>query len=719
MSSFIEELGIRNCRGKKGGKGKISAHFPGMQGPTKYETVKDLVDDMWRIANTYQYADWWTNGPGTMISIQEKNDNRDRETIWKEVVTREVTEALSAKKTIIQEINKNSTSSAFNGKLTPCIFTPDGSNLNDEDKKFLKDLYFCEENQLVYGRIGDSLKLIGDPRYFNDKNVDDREKLMDFIEDRLARENGCADDYDIWQHFYKTCDDLTESYRTASLDMNNAMASGKSPSEASIVFGDKEVKFSEILKCRDKNWPDSAEDDLLSYFVKIGLNVLFPTIIFNRNMINIFYETKNDEFKRLAIKPTDKNKKQTAGEIGSSIFDYKRKALRCIKKIDKVPHIIHDDPNVPAAYHLDEDWEDKLPEGQLDVKDCKILNTFLRKFDSEEALFMMAWAYSVLHPSLNEIISLCIMTGGGTFKTSYYAKAIISLMSLMYNENENKLVAKLKKDEWVNNDQFKEPKGAAGISTAGLIFNDECEQKSIEQFKMYSGSSNEDGITYTYKIVYQQPITTKIWSPWLFATNKSFQIEDSDGVFLRRLALIDRRDLSTFEPPYPISEFGKMRDLELKAFYETARSAYKKIKDKYGSLGVAAVKIERIANNLVKAYNEDSKTVAYKNIYDMIVMASSTSESNKCCGKDQDPDGKEYYWILQKTLHEYIKQVAEPDGINPAGMLKWIDGTNKTTSISKTKTTKKVFVDNHWGVQNVAKLYPLKDDVLSKLEEAN
>lgn len=716
MSNFIDELGIKNSKGKKS---KFSAHFPGMQGVTRYNTISELVDDMWRTAQTFQYTDWWTNGPGAMISIQCKNDKRDLEVIWKEVVTKEVTDALSAKKSIIQEINKNSTSSAFNAKLTPCIFTPDGSLLNDEDKKFLKDLYFCEENQLVYGRTGDSLKLIGDPRYFNDKNVDDHEKLMDYVEDRLARENGCTEEYDIWRHFYKTCDQLTEAYRTASLEMNNAMAAGKSPSDSYIIFGDNEEKFSSILKCRDNNWPDSAEDDLLSYFVKIGLNVLFPTIIFNRNMINLFYETKNDEFKRLAIKPIERNKKQTAGEIAAAIFDYKRQALKCIKKIDKVPHIIHDDPNVPAAYHLDENWMDKLPEGQKDVKDCKILNTFLRKFDSEESIFMMAWAYSVFHPSMNEIISLCLMTGGGTFKTSYYAKAIITILSLMYNENENKLVAKLKKDEWVNNDQFKEPKGAAGISTAGLIFNDECEQKSIEQFKMYSGSSNEDGITYTYKIVYQQPITTKIWSPWLFATNKSFQIEDSDGVFTRRLALIDRRDLSTFEPPYPISEFGKMRDLELKAFYETAKSAYKKIKEKYGSLATAAVKIDRIATNLVKAYNEDAKTVAYKNIYDMIVTASSTAEANKSCGKAQDNEGREYYWVLQRTLHEYIKQVAEPDGINPAGMLKWIDGTNKTTAISKTKTTKKVYTDGHWGVQNVAKLYPLRDEVMSVLEEEN
>lgn len=715
MSSFIDEFEIRNSKSKKG---KFSAHFPGRQGVTKYNTINELVEDMWNIANSFQYTDMWKD-MANRIAIQEKNDTRDHETVWKEVVSKELTEALSAKKTIIQEMNKNSTSSAFNAKLVPCIFTPDGSLLNDEDKKFLKDLYFCEENQLVYGRVRDSLKLIGNPRYFNDDNADDHEKLMDFIEDRLARENGAAGEYDIWRQFYKTCDMLTEAYRTASLEMNAAMAAGKKPSESKLSFNGGEHVFSEVLKCRDGSWPESAEDDLLSYFVKIGLNVLFPTIIFNRNMINLFYETKNDEFKRIAIRPVNKNKKQTAGEIGASIFDYKRQALKALKKIDKVPHIIHDNPSVPAAYHLDEDWMDKLPEGQKDIKDCKILNTFTRKFDPEEAIFMMAWAYTVFHPSTNEIISLCIMTGGGTFKTSYYAQSIIKILSLMYNETDTKLIAKLKKDEWVNNDQFKEPKGAAGISTAGMIFNDECEQKSIEQFKLYSGSSNEDGIVYTYKIVYEQPVTTKIWAPWLFATNKSFQIEDSDGVFTRRLALIDRRDLSSFEPPYPISEFGKMRDLELKSFYEMSKKCYEKIKDKYGSLGSAAVKIERISTNLVKAYNEDSKTVAYKNIYDMVVNTATNDVQNKPCGKDNDQDGREYYWVLQRTLHDYIKQVAEPDGINPAGMLKWIDGTNKTTSISKTKTTKKVFFDNSWGVQNVAKLYPLKDDVIAKLLEEN
>jgi hypothetical protein len=301
VSSFIDEFEIRNSKSKKG---KFSAHFPGRQGVTKYNTINELVEDMWNIANSFQYTDMWKE-MANLIAIQEKNDTRDHEVVWKEVVTKELTEALSAKKTIIQEMNKNSTSSAFNAKLVPCIFTPDGSLLNDEDKKFLKDLYFCEENQLVYGRVRDSLKLIGNPRYFNEDNADDHEKLMDFIEDRLARENGAAGEYDIWRQFYKTCDMLTEAYRTASLEMNSAMAAGKKPSESKLSFNGGEHVFSEVLKCRDGSWPDSAEDDLLSYFVKIGLNVLFPTIIFNRNMINLFYETKNEEFKRIAIRPVN------------------------------------------------------------------------------------------------------------------------------------------------------------------------------------------------------------------------------------------------------------------------------------------------------------------------------------------------------------------------------------------------------------------------------
>lgn len=712
MNNFIDKMKIRNSKGKNG---KIHALLNGED--KKFDTIGELVDNMWALANSFQHNDWWSD-MAEKISDKQKSDNRSPDVIWKEVVTEAINETIWAKKEKIAEINKYSNSSAFESKLVPCRFSPNGCLFNDEDKKLLDGLVYCRENEMIYGKTPNGgLKMLGDPKSFGDKRTPSYDELYDYVEDRLSRANGLTEGgYDIWIDFYKTANNLTSEYVRAKSEMFTAMQNGMLPDNSYFYCMGEKTTFGSVLKCVSNVWPGDAEDDLLSYYVKIGLNYLYPTIIFNRNMINLFYETKNDEFKRIAIKPIE-NKKQFAGEIANELFQYRKEALRHVEKMDKAPSVIEDRINVPAKYHIVQNWQDRLPEGQFNRSESKILKAFLEPFKKEERIFMMAWAYTIFHPSTEETLSLCIMTGGQTFKTSYFSKCIRKILSYMYGETESKLVCTLMKSKWVKNDQLKEPKGGAGISNAAFIFNDECEEESIDQFKEYSGSANEDGHQYTYKIVYQQPITLRIKSKWLFCTNKPFTINDSDGVFNRRLAIIDRKDLSMFKPVYGKDEFDKMRDRELLSFYNAAKEAYNNIVESYGSLQCAADNIECIHGNLTKAHDEEGKEVCYLEIYDKVANVANTNTNEEISRREVDKEGRECYWVLRSALQEYIDQTLQNSGINPIGMRKWIESTDKTIGNNQLKTTKIMKCGGTNQLKNVARLYPIKKEVIERLEK--
>ena len=276
---------------------------------------------------------------------------------------------------------------------------------------------------------------------------------------------------------------------------------------------------------------------------------------------------------------------------------------------------------------------------------------------------MMAWAYMALHPSTGESIGMLIQTGGGTFKTGYFAEMTRYLMSVMYNAPKDRVGFMMKHDAWVENTKLREP-GSRGISKAGLVIIDEAGSKSIEQYKLWSGSTVDVGIDYEYSKVYQEGVQTKIYCPWLFTSNEDLNLGDDKGVYDRRLIVIKRMDLSNFKKPYDMKDYHISIRKEAIHFYKLAKKSYDDLIKDYGSITTAVNKINSIHANLSSIFEEEAKLVAYERLYDEL-------------GTDKDPFADH----IEVTITEFnakVEELSKEFGINPGGLIKYIFTTDKT-----------------------------------------
>lgn len=404
-------------------------------------------------------------------------------------------------------------------------------------------------------------------------------------------------------------------------------------------------------------------DRLHSYFIKSIFAYLIPASGVNNDLYNVYYETLNDDsgtFKRYAIKPTH-GAKCTFETYLAKLFSERFVICSTLKKIDTVPHIISDDSTI-AEFSYNSNWQDKLV-NQVDFKDAKILNAFIKPYSKEERTALMAWAYTVIHPSTNDNIHLLFMTGGGTFKTNYYCAMIEKILKLAYGSNRS-LVHQMKEDRWIT-DSFLRESTTTGISNSAMVNADECTDKCLEQFKSMSGGTN-DGMSYQKRMMRENPISMKIYAKWLFTTNKFFSIDDESGAFERRLLIVNRMDVKNIDKPFSASEFCKHIDTEICAFYELAKASYNAM------LKVAPTLQEyrdatELKKNMTLAYNEEDKLMLYYEIYDALESSKVVHQYVKKCMVVQ-PD----------EFNDVVEERCRITGVNFSGFKKWIRNTTDT-----------------------------------------
>ena len=364
-----------------------------------------------------------------------------------------------------------------------------------------------------------------------------------------------------------------------------------------------------------------------------------------------------------------------------------------LKKIDAVPHIISDDSTI-AEFSYDSNWKNKLA-NQVDFKDAKILNAFIKPYTKEERIALMAWAYTVIHPSTNDNIHLLFMTGGGTFKTNYYCTMIEKILKLAYSSKRS-LVHQMKEDRWIT-DSFLRESTTTGISNSAMVNADECTDKCLEQFKSMSGGTN-DGMSYQKRMMRETPISMRIYCKWLFTTNKFFSIEDDSGAFDRRLLIINRMDVKNIEKPYSAAEFSKHIDSEICAFYDLAKTAYDAM------LKVAPTLQEyrdatELKKNMTLAYNEEDKLMLYYEVYDALNSSSVNHKYVKKC-----------MVVPREEFNDVVEERCKIAGVNFSGFKKWILNTSDTEYTCEYKT---VHRDNKY--EKCWCLSQLKQDVIDNI----
>lgn len=609
----------------------------------------------------------------------------------------ELSDYIHAKKELRDNYIQNTLPSAFNAKFIAASFKPAGY-VNEIDEKFISNIVYSEEQDALYYVNNGAYKMLGTIAEIVNKDSKAIYLLTSCINNELSIKFN-VEYFDFWSYLYQQIDKATDAFfeakvlfetlaqRNEKINPDQTLTCVPWSEKVSMYyFSDKKTG----LLCSD--WYDR----LHSYFIKSIFTYLIPASGVNNDLYNVYYETLNDEsgtFKRYAIKPTH-GAKCTFETYISKLFSERYAIQTMLKKININPHIISDD-STPAEFQYDPTWLDRLTD-QAEIGDAKVLNAFLSPYSKEEKLIIMAWAYTVFHPSLNDNIHFLFMTGGQTFKTNYYAAMIVKILQLAYKSNRN-LTHYLERDMWIT-DSFLRESSTTGISNAALVHSDECTDKCLDQFKAMSGGTS-DGINYQKRMMRETPISMKIFCKWLFTTNKFFAIQDDSGAFDRRLVIIKRMDVNNLAKPYAGAIYDKMKFKEIKVFYELAKWSYNEILKTATDLQDYRNKQEVLRRNLNEAYQEEEKLQAYSVLFERIFKSAIGTNSS---------DGS---IRVKGTLSTpIIEEVSKEYNLNINGFRNWIK--HSISTIKENKYTTMHFSD---GRASGWVLYPLKQAIQEKL----
>lgn len=649
MANIITALNIRNSA-----KGNCY-QFTLRNKDYKAKTLDDLVDKLYELSGSYQAEAWYQE---TVVVPLRNNPSYkstdDFEICWKQTVKIQVDEALNAKRELRDKAQQVSLTDAFNIEKTR--YEPmTKSTLNQIDMDLMLGVEYCTENDCIYfvDRFGNH-SLIG-PIEEITKNRKLANDLSILIKERLCFELGVSE-FDLWPWMWKELDKMNNLFYQYRASIEDLKSNGTPPSACKVNWNGEDISCKNLFGYWADTWSDDFIEDLHNLICKYIVNELLPSSLFANDKACLYVETKNGTFKRYSVTKGMKSVQIEFGEYLSMVLK-SDKFLELVPKLNKIPYIVHDLPDKPCEFYLQPDWKSNLAKNQFKTYDeCKILKTFLDPYDDEEKLFLMAWAYTVLHPSTGDSLGLLIKTGGGTFKTNGYAEMIRQLLMKMYTDKRD-LTFTMLKDQWVTNKNVRETK-TNGISNCVLVLNDECTEKSIAEYKNFSGSSRDKGVEYTVDMKYMLGFTTKIRCKWLFCSNESFQIQDSAGVYDRRLAIINRMDIQKLHKPYKISEFQSYLERELNVFYDMAKLAYDKICKEHGSLEMAALNLKSVSKNLKEAYGEEDKLEAY------YILTQGLKEG-------------ELLTIYAEDWKPTITKLCEENNISFCGFKKWILANEK------------------------------------------
>ena len=635
------------------------------------------------------------------LLLVARDTNKDFKDVCIAVFSQIISDYLYNKREIRDSHIQDSLPSAFKAEFIACTYKP-SRMINSVDIELLGDLVICSKNNMLYYKRNNGYVLIGAIQDLIARTDSSMFKLVKTLTEYNAIRSGYAQ-YDLWYDMYKRADKATASFFECRRQCETAAKDNTKPSETDLYITvlDKHVKADEFLHISD--WDDTWYDSLHSAFAKMIVNEVLPAMMLNADLANLYYETSDDMFKRYAFKQTH-GKKCSFATYLSNLFTESESIVPLLKTIDVIPRIISDTDTCAAQFYAHTDWQDTLS-NQLSIADSKILNTFLAPYTDVEKTALMAFAYTVWHPSLNDNVNLLFRTGGGAFKSNYYAEMISTIMNLMYKPN-NSIIHILTGSSWVSDAALKENCDGTGISTAALVINDEATDQCIDEFKNMSGGSADSGVNYTRRVMRENPTTIKIYCKWMFLTNNKFVITDDSGALDRRLFIVDRPDVANLDKPYDTRVYNSMLVKEISAFYSYAKQCYTLVESKYGSLSSFVLKDYRIFKNLHAAYKDEDKTCAYSELYNELLQMSKQQNNTDVVDKS------EYLAVKTEVLNTYVERYCNKYELNSKGFKNWILTTDKCTSKNQyTSIRVKQTLSKMW------KLYALTDAALNEVVE--
>ena len=569
----------------------------------------------------------------------------------------------SKKEIDIKSNDKGSSFDSFTKKVTelPKI------GFTDVDKQILSRIKYCKEDESIYVKTKEGLRLIDDiHKVAKDPSINGlcqeiRETLGvickegkpkgidDYVNDCISNINRMKD-FVIKETIRRK--NSGESWENIDIDISN--------DESYEHFRPSEWANEDVINALDI----AADEYVLKYFFQIVPGSLFVARVVELNAKYTAYEKMNPDgngthkdivFNNFFYSMVRSNEALTEyryllnifGEFISYIKDDE------IFRLEEMPKTYSD--NGKALFNWDQDRFNNAVKkiGYYKTEEeCLNIMTLKKWMNESEFRLAMAWAYAAIHPdSVTSNIALLLWTGGGTAKSSFVAM-IKEAISMGSGASADDFYFEIKGNKFDEDQKNWVPDASVGIPKAALVNIDEATTKSIELYKDFSGSAA--GNRLTTRRNYENTKITTIRGKFIFTTNKGLQLTSDDGSLLRRVAIIKNNGVKNIIGVKDVKtndEIVKEYKMQIPMMLKLGKKALEEIHQLgFNSLDEYAMKTPEINRNLKESTSSTVNVEIYQRIWEIL-------EEKHSVWKQGDE-----YRMRGGTLKHFYEKVCQMDG---------------------------------------------------------
>ena len=738
MSIYLKKFLMEDLNAKHNTRTKgysISINGSEFKSKSLDEIVEKIIGSKTKFANNVN----WQNHKLIYNDDYEKWDNNLSEDIKKALIN-----IMTAKTNAAKNFNINESGSAFDSFSKNVTELPT-IGFNIIDKKILKNLRYCKEDNSIYIIKNNRLKLIGSlPLVQRDPSING---FCKFIKQSIGMEFNEGVDASIdW--YIKECISGINVMKQHLIDESQLLQdSGSDWNSIKIELSDDVIfKPSKYNNGNYNNSLESAVDSFcLEKFWEVVPGTLFSSRIIELKTRYTTYESisENGQTYKVTVWNNFFYNVVKSGEALTEARYLKNILTEYLSEIkDDEMFLIHEVPRTYSDskeeiglfnYSMD-NFKNNIQKGSYKtVEECTNIMLFKSWMNEDEFRFAMAWAYAALHPvTIPSNIALLLWTGGGTGKSSFVAM-IKEAIIMCSNSSEDDIYFEIKGDKFDEDQRNWVPEGEVGLSKAALVNVDEATTKSIELYKNFSGSAA--GNKLATRRNYENTIISKIHGKFIFTTNKGLQLTSDDGSLLRRIAIIKHNEINNVIGNKKILTNEKVVEeykKQIPMLIKIGKDCYNEIIDMgYSSIDEYAMKREAIAKNLKESTSSEENLRIYNDLWDYLVENYKSyiqkdgsfrlrgdalkSRYDLICRQHASPD----YWAsFKKFIVEKIEYFTNQNGKKQSRNYLYLNDNNITFSERNSNSI--------WYIYPVKEQYHNKsedddeenvDDIVNRLDE--
>ena len=686
------------------------------------EIVEKIIGSKTKFANNVN----WQNHKLTYNDDYQKWDNNLPEDIKKALINIMTAKTISSKQF-------NSEAGTVFDSYSKTVTQLPTMGFNLVDKKILKNIRYCKEDNSIYVLKNNRLRLIGQlPQVQKDPSINE---LCNVIQKNIGIEfnEGVPVTID-W--YIKECISRINFQKQHLIDECQLLQDSGTEWEAIQIEIGEDVIF-KPSKYNSGNYVNSLELAVDNFcfenFWEMVPGSLFSSKIIEIKSLYTDYPAVSPNGEQYKIKVWN-NFFYNMVRSGEALTEF-----RYLKNIfSEFVTYIKDDPyfrleEMPRTYS-DSEKEVGLFNYSMEnlknnickdsyktIEECKNIMLFKSWMNPSEFKFAMAWAYAAIHPvTIPSNIALLLWTGGGTGKSSFVAM-IKEAMKMATNAKDSEIYFEIKGNKFDEDPRNWIPDGELGVEKAALINIDEATTDSINLYKNFSGSAA--GNKLNIRKNYENARSVDIYGKFIFTTNQQLSLSSDDGSLLRRVAIISHGEIRNVIGTDKIlsnREIVEEYRKQIPMLMKIGKECYEQIiAEGFSSIDEYAMKVNDINKNLKESTSTCNNIDYYRILWSKLEENTNykDAKTNKGCYKlqggalktfyvqicDENGSDMKYYSSFRKFIIERQELFVEKNVCKAArGYI-----LNKDKQIHQFKK----------GCNAVYHLYPLKDEYKMVIDE--